>query len=41
MSWLGMWHVWDETGYCIHVFSDKNLMERDHLEDLGIEGKMY
>jgi len=34
-----MWHVWG-TGELHTGFCWGDLMERDHLEDLGIDGKI-
>jgi len=32
-----MWHVWEKNWF-IQVFLWGNLKERDHLEDLGVDG---
>jgi len=34
-----MWHVW-ETGEVHTGFWWKNLKERDHFEDLGVDGRI-
>jgi hypothetical protein len=34
-----MWHVW-ETGEVYIGFWWRNLRERDHLEDLDVDGRM-
>jgi hypothetical protein len=38
MSW-GMWHVW-WTGEVRTFFWLGDVMERDHLEDLGVDGRI-
>jgi hypothetical protein len=34
-----MWHVW-ETGEVHTAFWWGDMMERDHLEDLGVDGRI-
>ena len=35
----GMWHVWG-TGEVLAAFWEKDLMETDHLKDLGLAGRI-
>ena len=35
----GMWHIW-ETGDVHTAFRSGDMGERDHLEDLGVNGRM-
>jgi len=35
----GMWHIW-RRGQMHTVFWWRNLKERDHLEDLGVDGRI-
>ena len=35
----GMWHVW-ETGQVHTQIRYGDLMERDHLKDLGVDGRI-
>jgi len=39
MRWAGhIAHMWGGGGMCIQDFSGKNLTERDHMEDIGMDG---
>jgi hypothetical protein len=39
MRWWGRWHVWGTRELHTRVWWG-NLKKRDHLEDLGIEGRI-
>jgi hypothetical protein len=39
VRWMGIWHMW-ETGEVHTGFQWGDLKERDHLEDLGIGGRI-
>jgi hypothetical protein len=39
-DWGDMWHVW-KTGYMHTGFWWADLRERDHLDDLSIDGEKY
>jgi hypothetical protein len=37
---MGMWHVW-ETGDVYMGLKARDLMGRDYLEDIGVDGRIY
>jgi hypothetical protein len=37
---MGMWHVWG-TGKVYMGLYGRELIERDYLEDVGVDGRIY
>jgi hypothetical protein len=40
IRWTGYVARRGGEGMCVQVFSGKTMMERDHLEDLGVDERM-